>query len=216
MINATQHVYENIFVRSRPLAAFKLCDDSLVWCWSRVVVYRLISASPLLGLLSFPMKYGTGTEIFQVDIRGACTLPFSVRVLHGIEFNSCMMCIFLVGLFSIQILFWFILCSISTRVHLLLTLCSVLKMKFRTKKNTKSQRAGKWLVHSGCWDSFGSHDGRTTVGWCLGWLETNWTNSAWFFAWALATSIPAQWIVTSIHQSIAQCWLKAVDQVVPL
>lgn len=72
------------------------------------------------------------------------------------------------------------------------------------------------LVHCGCWDSFGSHDGRTTVGRCLGWLETNWTNSAWFFAWALATSIPAQWIVTSIHQLIAQCWLKAVDQVVPL
>lgn len=147
------------------------------------------------------------------------------------------MCIFLVGLFSIQMLFWFILYSISTRVHLLLTLCSVLKMKFRTKKNTKSQRAGKFskimmqieifmcfgstrpaqtLVHCGCWDSFGSHDGRTTVGRCLGWLETNWTNSAWFFAWALATSIPAQWIVTSIHQLIAQCWLKAVDQVVPL
>lgn len=30
------------------------------------------------------------------------------------------------------------------------------------------------------------------------------------------TSIPAQWIVTSIHQLIAQCWRKAVDQVVPL
>ena len=146
------------------------------------------------------------------------------------------MCIFLVGLFSIQMLFWFILYSISTRVHLLLTLCSVLKMKFRTKKYKEpksrkifknhdanwdfmcfgSTRPAQTLVHCGCWDSFGSHDGRTTVGRCLGWLETNWTNSAWFFAWALATSIPAQWIVTSIHQLIAQCWLKAVDQVVPL
>ena len=37
----------------------------------------MILSSPLSDLFSFlPMKYGTGTEIFQIDIHTRCTLLF--------------------------------------------------------------------------------------------------------------------------------------------